>query len=169
MEITNPNSLSSVLRNPDMLVWVANFFHCPLSASPTKTKQHVPLKCCFHLLPNATTQMPTRKPQILNIITQQFFLKRSLNAIWLLNLFLTSNELHTSHVCLLIISTQLSQRASMLAQHSQLNDQQREITCAHVFVPFKHTVVTALNNVTNSKATDLHPLQTQLPWLMTKK
>jgi len=93
--------------------------HNSLSASPTQRKQHIVLKCCFHLLPNATTpRMPTRKPQTLNIIIQQFFLKVSLNAIWRLNSFLTSNELRTSHVCLLI-STQLSQRASMLAQHSQ--------------------------------------------------
>ena len=110
METKDPNSLYSDLRNPDILVWVASFFHtiCPLSASPTKRKHQVPLKC-FHLLPNATTQMPTRKPQILNIIIQQFFLKRSLKAICFLNSFLTSNELRTSHVCLLI-STQLSQR-----------------------------------------------------------
>jgi hypothetical protein len=44
METKDPNSLVSVLRKPDMLVRVANFFHtiCPLNASPTKRKHHIP-------------------------------------------------------------------------------------------------------------------------------
>jgi len=42
METKDPISLESVLRNPDMLVWVANFFHaiCQLNASPTKKEAH---------------------------------------------------------------------------------------------------------------------------------
>lgn len=55
-----------------------------------------------------------------------------------LNSFLTSNELRTSHLCLLIISTQFSQnyfhqKASRLAQHSQYNDPQQEITFTQFF------------------------------------
>jgi hypothetical protein len=58
---------------------------------------------------------------------KSIFLQSPLNAICL-NSFLTSNELQTSHLCLLI-STQFSQncfhqKASRLAQHSQYNDLQ---------------------------------------------